>query len=77
VRGQEGLVGREVLILRGREERLQVIERGGMLCLDMQRVQVNLKVDSSAQPKHITLLQSAYLLYSGPQEAAHKEFEPL
>jgi hypothetical protein len=70
-------VGREVLILRGREERLQVVERGGMLCLDMQRVQVNLKVDLSAQPKHKTLLQSAYLLYSGPQEAAHKELEPL
>jgi hypothetical protein len=47
-------VGREVLILRGREERLQVVERGGMLCLDMQRVQVNLKVDLSAQPKHVT-----------------------
>jgi hypothetical protein len=70
-------MGREVLVLRGREERLQVVERGGMLCLDMQRVQVNLKVDLSAQPSADTLLQqSAYLLYSGPQEAAHKELEP-
>jgi hypothetical protein len=47
-----------------------------MLCLDMQRVQVNLKADLSAQPKQMHG-HKTHLLYPCPQEAAHKKLEPL
>jgi hypothetical protein len=47
-----------------------------MLCLDMQRVQVNLIEGWSAQQTQ-THFPRAYLLYPCPEEAPHKELEPL
>ena len=45
MRGEERLVGRKVLVLTRRKKRLWVIERGGVLRLDMERVRIDLKTN--------------------------------